>query len=143
MAGENPYGRVRDGVIKLDAPLVRMRVSENKGPTGHDVAFRSEKGSEDFYGMLDVMDRSYEASAEMLEEMGVYALVLAFTYASPLRGEAQEEEEEQSVPAARGLLVTPALDRPGCMRRIGAVVQNADAFAPGELESCRTTVSIV
>ncbi|OBR04758.1 Heterokaryon incompatibility protein [Colletotrichum higginsianum IMI 349063] len=142
IAGENPFGRVRDGVIKLDAPLVRMRVSENKGPTGH-VAFRSEKGSEDFYGMLDVMDRNYETSAEMLEEMGVYALVLAFTYASPSRGEAQEEEEQQSVPAARGLFVTPALDRPGCMRRIGAVVQKADAFAPGELESCRTTVSIV
>ncbi|KAF6790733.1 hypothetical protein CMUS01_16252 [Colletotrichum musicola] len=140
IAGENPFGRVRDGVIKLEAPLVRMRVSENKGPTGH-VAFRSEKGTEDFYGMLDVIDRSYEASAQMLEEMGVYALVLAFTRASPLRGEWQEEE--QSVPTARGLFVTPALDRPGCMRRIGAVVQNADAFAPGELESCRTTVSIV
>ncbi|KAK2729234.1 heterokaryon incompatibility protein [Colletotrichum kahawae] len=135
--GDNPYGRVKDGWIKLEAPLVKMSLSEAKGPTGH-MLFRSEKGGDDCFGMLDTINRSYEASVELIKSMEVYALILAYTYGGP-----GTPDPERKNPCAHGIYVTPATDRPGCMRRIGAVVQNVKEFGADELASSRATVTIV
>ncbi|KAF4815410.1 hypothetical protein CGCTS75_v013069 [Colletotrichum tropicale] len=135
--GDNPFGRVKDGWIKLEAPLVKMSLSDAKGPTGH-MLFRSEEGSDDCFGMLDTINRSYEASAELIRSMEVYALILAYTYGGPGR-----PDSERKNPCAHGIYVTPAMDRPGCMRRIGAVLQDVKDFSADELASSRITVTIV
>ncbi|OLN81332.1 hypothetical protein CCHL11_08581 [Colletotrichum chlorophyti] len=135
--GENPFGRVHDGWIKVEAPLVKMVLSENKGPTGH-ILLRSEKGEGDFYAMLDTIDRSYDSSAGLIQSMELYALILAFTYGSPFHSDSERKE-----PIAHGLIVTPATDRPGRLRRIGMVVQSPAYFGPGELEVSRSTVIVV
>ncbi|KAL0934595.1 heterokaryon incompatibility protein [Colletotrichum truncatum] len=135
--GDNPFGRVKDGFIKLEAPLVRVKLSENKGPTGH-VLFRSQKGDDDCPAMLDSIDRRYEVSAELIKSMEIYALVLVYTY-----GGLQPPDPERKNPCVHGIFVTPALDRPGCMRRIGAVLQDAKAFGPDEITACKKTVTVV
>ncbi|KAJ0340414.1 hypothetical protein COL922a_003436 [Colletotrichum nupharicola] len=135
--GDNPFGRVKDGWIKLEALLVKMSLSDAKGPTGH-MLFRSDKGGDDCFGMLDTINRSYEASSELIRSMEVYALILAYTYGGPGR-----PDPERKNPCAHGIYVTPAMDRPGCMRRIGAVLQDVKEFGADELASSRTTVTIV
>ncbi|KAK1622364.1 heterokaryon incompatibility protein-domain-containing protein [Colletotrichum phormii] len=135
--GENPFGRVKDGWIKLEAPLVKMVVSDNKGPTGH-VLLRTEKGETDFYAMLDTIDRDYAASASLLKAMDLHALVLTFTYGTPFNADPERKD-----PCAQALLVIPSEDRPGCMKRIGMLVQDGAAFEADLLASTKSTVTLV
>lgn len=135
--GDNPFGRVKDGWITLEATLVKMSLSEAKGPTGH-MLFRSEKRGDDCFGMLDTIDRNYEAGADLIRSMEVYALILAYAYGVP-----EDPDPERKNPCAHGIYVTPAMDRPGCMRRIGAIIQDVKEFGADELASSRTTVTIV
>ncbi|TDZ24651.1 hypothetical protein Cob_v002516 [Colletotrichum orbiculare MAFF 240422] len=134
--GENPFGRVKDGWIKLEAPLIKLKLTQDKGLFNR-VLYRSEKGSGDFHALFDAMDRSFEKSKDVVEALEVYALVMAFTYGGP-RG----SDPERKRPVAHGILVVPAADRDGCMRRIGAFVQEAEGFGPEEL-AAETTVTIV
>ncbi|OHE94939.1 HET domain-containing protein [Colletotrichum orchidophilum] len=135
--GENPFGRVKDGWIKLEAPLVKMVVSDNKGPTGH-ILLRTEKGETDLYAMLDTIDRDYAASAKLLKSMDLRAVVLAFTYGTPF-----EADPERKHPCAQALLVIPSEDRPGCMKRVGMLVGGGAAFGADLLASVRSTTTLI
>ncbi|KXH48486.1 HET domain-containing protein [Colletotrichum simmondsii] len=135
--GENPFGRVKDGWIKLEAPLVKMVVSDNKGPTGH-ILLRTEKGATDFYAMLDTIDRDYVASGSLLSSMDLSAVVVAFTYGTPFKADPERKD-----PCAQALLVVPSESRPGCMRRIGMLVQDGAAFGADLLASAKSVVTLV
>ncbi|WQF80964.1 Putative heterokaryon incompatibility [Colletotrichum destructivum] len=135
--GDNPFGRVKDGWIKLEAPLIKMVLSENKGPVGH-LLLRSNGWADDVHEMLDTMDGRSEEAETFFKSKDVYAVVLAFVYGHPL-----EPDPERKHGTAHALLVTPDHDRPGCMKRIGMMLRDAKNFGTEELASSRSTITLV
>lgn len=127
--GENPYGKVKPGGwIKMKAPLVKVRLSEAKGLTGH-MYLRIEGGDEGCYAGFDLLDRDYEASAETVRGMELYALVVARTPA-----------DDEGGFTYHSLIVEPAGEA-GRMRRVGFLLQGKDNFGPGDLETmCEVTL---
>ncbi|OHW98972.1 heterokaryon incompatibility protein [Colletotrichum incanum] len=135
--GENPFGRLKDGWIKLEAPLIKMVLSENKGPTGH-LLLRSEKGTGDSHALLDTMDGKAEETEKFFKSTDLYALVLAFVYGHPMR-----PDPERKCGFAHALLITPDEGRTGCMKRIGMVLQYSKSFGKEELSSAKSMVTLV
>ncbi|KAK1979049.1 hypothetical protein LZ30DRAFT_772400 [Colletotrichum cereale] len=135
--GDNPFGRLKDGWIKLGAPLVMMVLSENKGPLGH-LRLRSEKGTDGCFTPLDTLDGKSEETEKLFRSPDLYALVLAFKYDNPL-----SPDPERKDGVAHALLVTPDEGRPGCMKRIGMVLQPLRSFETEELASAMSIVTLV
>ncbi|KAJ0164874.1 hypothetical protein CTA2_12993 [Colletotrichum tanaceti] len=135
--GDNPFGRVKDGWIKLEAPLVKMVLSESKGPVGH-LRLRGEGWNDDVHAMLDTMDGRSEETEAFFKSEDLYAVVLASVYGNPL-----EPDPGRKHGWAHALLVTPDHERPGCMKRIGMVLRDANNFGTEELASSRSTVTLV
>ncbi|GKT49696.1 uncharacterized protein ColSpa_09877 [Colletotrichum spaethianum] len=135
--GDNPFGRVKDGWIKLEAPLIKMVLSDNKGPTGH-LLLRSERGTEDSLLLLDTMDGKSEDTEKFFKSTDVYALVLAFVYGYPLKPDPERESG-----FAHALLITPNKGRAGCMKRIGMALQPSKNFGPEETASTKSVVTLV
>ncbi|RYP63125.1 hypothetical protein DL771_009419 [Monosporascus sp. 5C6A] len=135
--GRNPFGRVKDGWIKLEAPLVRLGLSEGVGPTGH-LLLKPEKGNDQGTAtMLDTLDRRYEKSAGVLRGMELFALVLAAQFGGP-----QMPDPERQRPTWHALIVTPVKGREGAMRRVGMMLLGKDSLGEGELDA-RAVVTII
>ena len=133
-----PFGRVTAASIEIEAPLVPLRLFEKPGPIGH-MYVRTETGDEDgFYAGFDTIDRHYAASAEILRDTELFALVLAETH-----------EEECSTGDCgiggthHGLIVTPVDASRDRVKRLGFILASPLDFGYGELSNSRKTVTLV
>ena len=142
--GDNPFGRIKDAWIKLEAPLVPLFLSTKTGPTGYMcLETRSGRG-EGSICSFDTIDGNHSVSAEIVRQMDLFALVMA-----GLVGEGPKEtnpDKEGEIPTYMCLVVTPAArdgDRAGFMKRVGWIFFGPEDFEPGVLESSRGTVTFV
>lgn len=146
--GDNPFGRVKNGWIKIEAPLVPVFLSEKKGPTGH-MCVSTQRGADGEetaqYCDFDTIDRNYSVSAEMVQQMKLFTLVLAVTVEEP----ENEAVQDSKVKYYKSLIVTPADEVEaettslGPMKRVGWMSQVAEFFRPDELNASRATVTLI
>jgi hypothetical protein len=146
--GDNPFGRVKNAWIKIEAPLVPVFLSEKKGPTGH-MCVTTQRGADGDeraeYCNFDTIDRNYSVSAEVVQEMKLFTLVLAIT----IEGPENEVDPDGKVKYYKSLIVTPASEVEAettslvPMKRVGWMSQVAQYFGPGELNASRATVTLI
>ncbi|KFA81826.1 hypothetical protein S40288_09572 [Stachybotrys chartarum IBT 40288] len=148
--GDNPYGRVKNAWIKLEAALVPLFLSKETGPTGYMcLETRSEKG-EGRIGGFDTIDRNYSVSADAVRQMRLFALVLAGLVPEEKGGESGSDKAEQGTGIGLYvcLVVTPAGrdegdgSSLGPVKRLGWINFDPDDFGPGMLDS-RVIVTLV
>jgi hypothetical protein len=133
-----PFGRVTAASIELEAPLVPLRLFEKPGPIGH-MYVRTDNGDEDgFYADFDTIDRHYVASAEILRDTELFALVLAETH----KGECLTRDCDIGG-SHRGLIVTPVNASGDRVKRLGFILASSLSFGYGELSNSRKTVTLV
>ncbi|KAH7125036.1 heterokaryon incompatibility protein [Dactylonectria estremocensis] len=120
--GDNPFGKVRNGWLRLKAPLVPLTLSEAKGPTGH-IYLRTLDGDEGCYAGFDVIDRNYKVSADKIRAMRLFALIMMRS--------APTEDHPYSTYFA--LIVEPTGSEAGTFKRIGFLLCGQETFGPDDL----------
>ena len=137
--GENPYGRVRAGWIKIEAPLIPLVLSDTKGPIGN-IRLRTRNGDQDgAIAGFDTISRDFDASSEMVKAMSLYALVLADISADRLRRNLPPRKE----PLYTSLVITPAGLDVKAMKRVGWMLLEPKFFGPDELSTSRSLVTLI
>lgn len=146
--GDNPFGRVKSGWIKIEAPIVPLAISEYVGLMG-SIHFRTEMGDESGTPVLacfDTIKQDHKASVTMVREMKLYALALVAVRDDPAN---REEAKETNVGFYQTIIVTPAeavepsTTSVDLMKRVGWMIPHAEFFAPGELNASRATVTLI
>lgn len=142
--GDNPFGRVKSGWIKIEAPFVPLTLAENTGPMGH-MLLKPEEGGEEVFAGFDTIDRLYSVSAGMVREMKLFALIMARVTVPKQK----PNSEQSSQGVYQSLIVTPAETVESSaipfreMKRVGMLLQSAETLKADELEDSRTTVTLV
>jgi hypothetical protein len=143
--GDNPFGRIKDAWIKVEAALVPLFLSTETGPTGHIcLETRSTRGRASICS-FDTIDRNYSVSAELVRRMPLSALVLAGLVGEGHKSETNPDKDTE-IQFYMCLVVTPAGEdssRLGSMKRVGWVFLEPDDFEPGSLHSSRAAVTLV
>jgi hypothetical protein len=129
--GDNPFGKVKDGWLRLKAPLVPLTLSDAKGPTGH-IYLRTLAGDEGCYAGFDLVDRNFKVSADRVRAKELYALVIVRTV--------PDEDDPESTYFA--MIVEPTGSETGTMRRLGFLLSDRATFGPDDLDST-TEVKLV
>jgi hypothetical protein len=133
-----PFGRVTAASIKLEAPLIRLRLSEKPGPTGH-MYVRIDNGDEEgFYAGFDTIDRHYAVSAESLQDTELFALVLAETHK-----EECSTGDCDTRGSCHGLIVTRVDASGDRVKRLGFILGSSHSFGYDELSNSRKIVTLV
>jgi hypothetical protein len=130
LQGENPYGEVKSGWIKLQAPLEPLFLDENFNPEeasvpyDHNPIVRTANGnSEGVHSRFDFAftdDDAKEVSltlVQSLKNVSIFALILAKTEPSDNYGETCQYH---------ALIVCPTGDDNRTMRRLGFVLLDDD-----------------
>ncbi|KPM42686.1 hypothetical protein AK830_g3835 [Neonectria ditissima] len=131
--GENPFGQVKDGWIKMEAPLVSLVLSQTKGPTGH-IHLRCPNGDEEgAYASFDTLNRSFSDSAEELRNMKLFALVIAKT---------DSWGKQSCGDIYHSLIVSPTEASGDTMKRLGIWLHGKEQLGPNDLET-RTAIKLV
>lgn len=134
-----PFGNVASASIVLEAPMVPLRLVENRGGERRGVSLRTEDGHEDgFYALLDVPDRQYEVLAEGIRNSKLFALVLV----KARRAECLAGSCHAAV-SIWAVIATPVDDSVDRVKRIGIIATSPDRFGPGNLSSFCRTVTLV
>ncbi|KAH7146989.1 heterokaryon incompatibility protein-domain-containing protein [Dactylonectria estremocensis] len=121
--GDNPFGKVKNGWLRLKAPLVPLTLSDAKGPT-EDMFLRTLDGDQGCYAGFDVIDRNSQVSADKIRAMKLFALILVRT--------APTEDDADLTYFA--LIVEPTGSEMGTFRRIGSFLCGRKAFGPDDLD---------
>lgn len=142
--GDNPFGRIKDAWIKMEASLVPLFLSTKTGPTGH-ICLETRSGQgKGYVCSFDTIDGKYSVSADLVREMDVFALVLV-----GLVGDGPNETNPDADGEIRFymcLVVTPTTEdgsRVRPIKRVGWTFLDPEDFEPGQLESSRVTVTLV
>ncbi|KAL2270739.1 hypothetical protein VTJ83DRAFT_110 [Remersonia thermophila] len=152
--GENPFGRVLDAWLRIEAPIVPLALSDAvQGPTGNmflAMAPRGETG-EVFcsYADFDTLDHSYHAMAETVRKMRLFALVMAGLL--PVSWSEPEAESDVAASDYFCLIVTPVEGEGECARegtpekvkRVGYIFYPSKALTPDVLERSTRTLTFV
>ena len=139
--GDNPFGRIKDAWLRLNAALVPLAVSEKPSVTGRLCVKPRGSEREGYICGFDTIDRVYSVSAELVRDMDLYALVLAGCCGN---GDVENPDE---IERCMCLVVTPAGDSPrksstGAMKRVGWVHVRGQDFGAGQLDAS-TTITLV
>lgn len=158
--GDNPFGKVKGAWVKIEAPLVPLFLSDIPDEDGHTV-LKTEHGGCSRLVQFDMIDPKYSVSADVVQEMRLFTLVLAAFPERPepeddvkLEGDVRLEDEvkpENKIREYLGLIVTPVgggngdVSMLGPMKRLGTVTFMRRDLEPGVLDSgsCRATVTLV
>lgn len=136
--GPNPFGKIREAWIDLEAPLVPLTLAETQGATG-DIFLQTKEGSEvGFHAGFDTIPRAYAASAELVQSMELFAVVLAETRmldCSP--------EECGSSPCYHGIIVTPIDGRTEQMKRVGFFIAGPEDLPLDSVSSHNKSITLV
>jgi hypothetical protein len=147
--GDNPFGNLKSGWIKIEAPLIPLCVSDEPSWDGW-IALEtgSAKGSNAFF---DKFSSAYSTSAEVVRQMKLFAVVL-----TAILTKSETEDEGDAEIDAQGyscIVVTPVdgsddrvRNTPELMKRVGSM-DFLTSFNPGKtllfVESSRVTVTLV
>jgi hypothetical protein len=134
LKGQNIFGEVKSGSIKLQAPLVPLILDERIDPEGTGVPYdnnpkvRAQKGDPDgFYSRFDFPfsgptgREDALALVESLKSVEISALILAKTL----------QEDDDSKVWYHSLIVSPAAGDSSSFQRLGFVI-----FTPEDLGEC-------
>lgn len=129
--GLNPFGEVKSGWIKIQAPLEPLFLDERIDPDGEGVPYsrnpkvRTEKGNpEGEYSRFDVnliegTDEDAVALVRSLKNVKIFALILAKEATTP---------DQDGLFIYHSLIVSPTGDGGHTMRRLGFVIQDEDTL---------------
>ena len=129
--GSNPFGEVKSGWIKIQAPLEPLILDERIGPDGDGVPYsrnpkvRTEKGNPDGeYSRFDVnliegTDEDAVALVRSLKNVKIFALILA---------KEATTQDQDGLFIYHSLIVSPTGDKGQTMRRLGFVIQDEDTL---------------
>ncbi|KAK7417653.1 hypothetical protein QQX98_004474 [Neonectria punicea] len=132
--GENPFGRVKDGWVKMEAPLIPLLLSQTKGPTGHMYLRCPDGYEEGSYAHFDTLDCSYAESTDKVCNMELFALVIARTEGF--------EDKSPDGDVYQSLIVSPTEANGDTMKRMGILLQRKKHFGPNDLET-RKAIKLV
>ena len=146
LEGQNPFGTVRSGWMKLEASYVPviLEKSENlaNDPGTADMpkyskhlAFRSTRGNgTDLYARFDSSGRKHVETEGLARSKLIFALVLAKSYYEGSHGDRMYQ----------ALLVTPVDRKDGYMfRRVGFLLTEQGGLSEDELQTSRRTITLV
>jgi hypothetical protein len=143
--GDNPFGRIKDAWIKVEAALIPLFLSAETGPTGHICLETGGNRGEASICKFDTIDGNYSVSAELVRQMPLFALVLAGLVGEGHKSKTNPDTDIK-IQFYMCLVVTPAGEdgsRLGSMKRVGWVFLSPDDSEPGALHSSRAVVTLV
>jgi hypothetical protein len=149
IAGDNPFGNLKSGWVKIEAPLIPLCVSDE--PNDYDGIVLGTGSVDGANAFFDRFDSAYSTSAEAVRQMKLFALVLT---ALPKRAETEDEEAvEIDAHGYSCIVVTPVdggddvvRNTPGLMKRVGSMDFWTGYLSRGEKlfsESSRAIVTLV
>ncbi|GAB1192685.1 hypothetical protein APSETT444_001879 [Aspergillus pseudonomiae] len=131
--GDNPFGRVRGGWIKIEAPLFPLFLLDYEGlvAKGTTSLHTVDEAAEGFYLMFDTISNQLDVSLDLLKTMSLFSLVLAEYVGIGIKG------------WYFSLIVTPAGDDPQTLKRVGWHVGTQAQFGPPDIHSFRSIITLV
>ncbi|KAB8220944.1 hypothetical protein BDV33DRAFT_190770 [Aspergillus novoparasiticus] len=131
--GKNPYGRVKSGWIKIEAPLVPLVLSSDNNMWGSGCIGLKILDEEEncLTGRFDTINSQFDDPAETIRAMKLFGLVLTDFKLIPGK------------PFYFTLLVTPTGDDPGVLKRVGWTLGGQSEFGPLDLHALRSIVTLV
>ena len=144
LEGLNEFGAVKNGWIKMEAPLVPLVFLESESrtdDTGIDaplhpkhVSFRTSRGSGESWSHFDFIGEKHNETETLAKKGQTFALILAVDVDGP----------DNSPSYYRALLVTPvSAGGEHTVRRVGFWIPAARLFAKDEVLTSRATVTLV
>jgi len=116
LKGENPYGEVTSGWIKIKAPVEPLTPSEEKEPdhdtVPHQRALRLKTQSGKPFGAYCMLDT---LSDDMARELSLFALHLVYI-------DREAGGRMKSGRTVQALIITPVEGQQGCYRRVGKII---------------------
>ena len=132
LKGQNPYGEVNSGWIKLRAPIVPFFPSGEPDhdhetvPHNRSMRLRTEHGHPyGSYSLLDVVDLTDEAQAASVRSLSLFVLVIV------------QYDWDKGNQGFQGLIITPVDEKRERFKRIG--VLNFDESVLGDLKAVKET----
>ncbi|OOO05060.1 Heterokaryon incompatibility [Aspergillus oryzae] len=131
--GKNPYGRVKSGWIKIEAPLVPLVLSgDNSLLMFGCIGLKTSDEEENcLTGRFDTINSQFDDPAETIRAMKLFGLVITDFSLTP---------EE---PFYFSLLVTPTGDDLGVLKRVGWTLGRESDYGPLDLRALRSIVTLV
>ncbi|OGM46136.1 hypothetical protein ABOM_004891 [Aspergillus bombycis] len=131
--GDNPYGRVKSGWIRIEAPLFPLFLVDYeglvaKGSTGLQTI---DGGDEGFYLMFDTISNQLHISRDLIKTMRLFSLVLAEYVGIGIKG------------WYFSLIVTPAGDDPKTLKRVGWHIGAQSQFGPRDIHTTKSIITLV
>ncbi|SPO07796.1 uncharacterized protein DNG_10491 [Cephalotrichum gorgonifer] len=143
--GLDVFGRVKHGWIRMEASLVKLILCE-PDDTWPNILVRTENGIEDGQSpRFDTIDIKYEVSAEAVRSMDMYTLVLGMASLEDYSPSESDSESYSGVKTVYEGLIVVHVGNPdeGRFRRIGSISQTDTDFGPHDVESSRSTITLV
>jgi hypothetical protein len=151
--GDNPFGKVKGGWVKVEAPLIPLCVSDE--PCMYDGIVLSTGSIDGVNACFDRFGSNYSASAEVVRQMKLFALVLADDVNIPEMEDegGPKKAAESNIGSYSCIVVTPVdggddvvCNTPGLMKRVDSMDFWTTSIKPGERlfhESSRAIVTLV
>ena len=134
-----PFGAVKNSWLRMEAPLVPLRLSETKtGRTGY-MCLRTQKGSGGgSVARFDTIDGHLHKSGDVVREMTLFALVvLVVHWGECNEGSCASDDVYQCI------IATPVDGDMERMKRVGFLLMFPSEFGPDEIASSRRVFTFV
>ena len=138
LEGLDPFGKVKEAWINLEAPLMPLTLAKSQDVTEH-IFLRTKEGSEDgFHAGLDTIPRAYSASAETVRSLRLFALVLV-----EIRTLDSTTAKSGYGVSYRGIIVVPVDGSAEQLKRVGFFIASGEVLAPGNVSSHKKVITLV
>jgi hypothetical protein len=135
--GGNPFGRVKNGWIKMEAPLLPLAPVAADFPSPH-LSLRTENGNpEGSPASFDTIGRSNDNSSETARSMPLYAVVLGRTFDQDDKGIILNDESTYHC-----ILVSLTESDSRILKRVGTFLMGSDELGEEGLNSLRTVLTL-
>ncbi|KAE8160052.1 hypothetical protein BDV40DRAFT_271597 [Aspergillus tamarii] len=129
MAGENPYGRVRSGWVKIEAPLLPLVLADNNPVR---LQLKTAHGANDGFPVrFDTMSTENPDLVLMIKTRRLFSLVLNIYY------------KDWRECWYSSLIVTPAGNDPETWKRIGAFFAKGSQIGPRDTLTRKSTITLI
>ena len=143
--GPDVFGRVKHGWIRMEAPLLKLILCEPDDTFAY-MLVRTENGSEDGQSpRFDTIDMKYDASAEAVRSMDMYSLLLGMESVEDYPASESDSESYSGTKIFYQGLIVVHVGNPdeARFRRIGSIMQTDRDFGSHDVESSRSTITLI